>query len=164
MVLLNALTYIGWSFLNGSLLYFGVLTIKNPFTGNYDSFLYPVNDFLFFNDGALEKTNFTKIKPPKTTTPTLIGISYTENVTLTTEFQTTAATTGFQTTAATTEFQTTAATTEFQNFSTTTSAPETTKDPTKPDYSLCGIRSPGRKRLDSLNKYLQDGEQDLAET
>merc|ERR1719322_1417833 len=130
MVLLNALTYIGWSFLNGSLLYFGVLTIKNPFTGNYDSFLYPVNDFLFFNDGALEKTNFTKIKPPKTTTPTLIGISYTENVTLTTEFQTTAATTGFQTTAATTEFQTTAATTEFQTtqvsteFQTTTASTE----------------------------------------
>merc|ERR1719322_644734 len=136
MVLLNALTYIGWSFLNGSLLYFGVLTIKNPFTGNYDSFLYPVNDFLFFNDGALEKVNYTKIKPPKTTTPTLIGISYTENVTVTTksqtttastEFQTTPVSTEFQTTTASTEFQTRADTTEFQNFSTTTSAPETTK-------------------------------------
>merc|ERR1719322_766372 len=130
MVLLNALTYIGWSFLNGSLLYFGVLTIKNPFTGNYDSFLYPVNDFLFFNDGALEKVNYTKIKPPKTTTPTLIGISYTENVTLTTKSQTTTGPTEFQTAPVSTEFQTTTASTEFQTtqvsteFQTTTASTE----------------------------------------
>jgi len=47
MVLLNALAYLGWTFLNGSLLFFGVLNINQLATNDRDSFVFPLQQYMF---------------------------------------------------------------------------------------------------------------------
>lgn len=73
----NALTYLGWTLLNGSFLYFGVLNIKNPMTDNIDIILFPIQHFPQFQQPSIlivdPAESTTKVIPTLPTEPTPPG-------------------------------------------------------------------------------------------
>ena len=125
--MINALTFIGWTLLNGSLMFFGVLNIRNPKTNEIDTFVYPiVNNYSGNLNCPCNGTNKDGPSP-------IIVTEVTTGPTIT--IQPTKPEDGDQTTA---EPTTTAAN--------TTTASQTTAAPTN-KYGECGFRnSKGRPR------------------
>ena len=127
--MINALTFIGWTLLNGSLMFFGVLNIRNPKTNEIETLVYPiVNDY---NENCSFPGNDTNKDGPSP----ISVVEVTTAPTVTTKPTKPEDDGSFQTTA---ESITTA-----QN---TTTALQTTAAPTN-KYSECGFRnSKGRPR------------------
>jgi len=127
--MINALTFVGWTLLNGSLMFFGVLNIRNPKTNEIETLVYPiVNDY---NENCSFPGNDTNKDGPS---PISI-IEVTTKPSITTEPTNPEDDDKFETTA---ESITTAPN--------TTTALQTTAAPTN-KYGECGFRnSKGRPR------------------